>query len=211
MEKNKIFVAIVEDEAEIRDGVAEFINAAEDFVCAGCFKDGEEAFNEIPKGNIDVVLMDIQMPRMNGIECIRRLKEENPELQIMMLTVFEDEEKIFDSIKAGADGYLLKTTEPDKLLEAIRELHQGGSPMSGSIARKVLNTFQSFPKPKDETEDLSPREKEILAYCAKGYMYKEIAGALSISTETVRTHIHHIYEKLHVRSRSEAIIKYLKR
>ncbi len=207
----KILVAIVEDEAEIRNGVAEFINASEDFVCAGCYKNGEEAFREIPKRHIDVVLMDIKMPKMDGIECIRRLKEWNPTLQIMMLTVFEDEEKIFDSLKAGADGYLLKTTQPEKLLEAIRELYLGGSPMSGSIARKVIGTFQTLPQAKDETEELSAREKEILKYCAKGYMYKEIAEALSISVETVRTHFHHIYEKLHVRSRSEAIIKYLKR
>ncbi len=208
---DKIFVAIVEDEAEIRNGVAEYINASEDFVCSGCYKNGEDAFREIPKRHVDVVLMDIQMPKMDGIECIRRLKEGNRDLHIMMLTVFEDEEKIFESLKAGADGYLLKTTQPDKLLEAIRELHNGGSPMSGSIARKVIGTFQTLPKPKDETEDLSSREREILSYCAKGYMYKEIAEALSISIETVRTHIHHIYEKLHVRSRSEAIIKYLKR
>lgn len=207
----KIFVAIVEDEAEIRNGVAAFISESEDFVCAGCYQNGEDAFREIPKKHVDVVLMDIQMPKMDGIECIRKLKEANEDVQIMMLTVFEDEEKIFDSLKAGADGYLLKTTPPEKLLEAIRELYNGGSPMSGSIARKVINTFQTLPRSKDETEDLSNREREILSYCAKGYMYKEIAEALSISVETVRTHIHHIYEKLHVRSRTEAIIKYLKR
>jgi DNA-binding NarL/FixJ family response regulator len=151
--------------------------------------------------------MDINLPGMSGIDCIRELKRQQFGIQIMMLTVFEDHDRIFQSLTAGAAGYLLKQTPPDKLLEAIAELHRGGSPMSMQIARRVVEVFQQ-PKPKDEAAAvLSVREKEIIGLLAKGYLYKEIASQLYISVETVRTHIHNIYEKLHVRTRTEAVMK----
>lgn len=209
MENEKIFVTVVEDEDEIRQGISELLSFAPDIVCSGAFKDGLEAFQKIPEIVVDVVLMDINMPKMDGIECIRRLKEKMRGLQIMMLTVYEDEEKIFESLKAGATGYLLKNTAPEKLLESIRELYHGGAPMSGSIARKVIATFKSPAASAVGAEDLSKREAEILGYLAKGYRYKEIGEKLFISTDTVRTHCHHIYEKLQVRSRTEAVNKYL--
>jgi DNA-binding NarL/FixJ family response regulator len=151
--------------------------------------------------------MDIRLPGMSGIECIRELKLRQPKFQIMMLTVFEEHDRIFQSLTAGASGYLLKQTPPDKLLEAITELHRGGAPMSTQIARRVVEVFQQAAPGGDATAGLSPREKEIVALLAKGYLYKEIASQLGISVETVRTHIHNTYEKLHVRSRTEAVMK----
>jgi DNA-binding NarL/FixJ family response regulator len=211
MQNNTITVAIVEDLDDIRNGLFALINGSEGFRCVGSFRDGKEGLAEIPRLNPDVVLMDIDMPKMNGIECIKKLKAENPKIQISMLTVFEDEEKIFQSLQAGASGYLLKKTPPAKLLEAIQELFNGGSPMSAGIARKVVDTFQQPVAAKGEMENLSEREYEILTYLAKGYRYKEIADTLFISIETVRTHLRNIYEKLHVRSRTEAVLKYLKK
>jgi DNA-binding NarL/FixJ family response regulator len=211
MESTEVRVAIVEDIQEIRRGLAMLIGGSSGFACVGEFSDGVEALKKIPELNPDVVLMDINMPHMNGIDCILKLRVELPSLQIMMLTVFEDDDKIFQSIVAGANGYLLKKTPPAKLLEAIQELHNGGSPMSSQIARKVITAFQQTKDSHSETENLSSREQEILLYLAKGFRYKEIANTLFISTETVRTHLHHIYEKLHVRSRTEAVLKYLKK
>jgi DNA-binding NarL/FixJ family response regulator len=155
----------------------------------------------------DVVLMDIDSPGMSGIECIRLLKQRQPNLQIMMLTVFEDHDRIFQSLSAGASGYLLKQTPPDKLLEAIAELHRGGAPMSTQIARRAVEVFQQSRPGQSTTENLSPRETEIINLLGKGFLYKEIAAQLGISVETVRTHIHHTYEKLHVRTRTEAVMK----
>ena len=152
--------------------------------------------------------MDINMPNTSGIECVAKLKALQPTLQIMMLTSFEDNEKIFQSLIAGASGYLLKKTPPTKLLEAIDELHNGGSPMSNQIARKVVETFRTQPVGSKDTVGLTEREQEILSHLAKGYRYKEIADTLFISVETVRTHLRNIYEKLHVRSRTEAVLKY---
>jgi DNA-binding NarL/FixJ family response regulator len=203
-----ITVAIVEDIAEIRNGLAALINGSEGFQCTGIYPDAEEALAKIPDELPDIVLMDINLPGISGIECIQKLKALVPSLQIMMLTVFEDEERIFKSILAGASGYLLKKTPPVKLLEAIQDLHNGGSPMSTGIARKVVHAFQTMGASSKETENLSKREQEILSYLAKGYRYKEIADALSISIETVRTHLRNIYEKLHVRSRTEAVLKF---
>lgn len=212
MEKRQdISVAIVEDLTDIRVGLGALIGGSPGFSCNGMYADGEEAVDRIPYAPPDVVLMDIDMPKMNGIECIRKLKTVMPSLQIMMLTVFEDDEKIFQSLKAGASGYLLKKTPPVKLLEAIEEVYSGGSPMSGQIARKVIQVFHSTQESSPHTESLSQREHEILSYLAKGHRYKEIADELFISIETVRTHIRNIYEKLHVRSRTEAVLKYLNR
>jgi DNA-binding NarL/FixJ family response regulator len=211
MNSTKITVAIVEDDDEIREGIVSLISGADGFECVGSFPDGEAAFAKLKALHPDVVLMDIQMPRMDGIECTRKLKEHTPAQQVMMLTMYEDDESIFTSLKAGANGYLVKTTPPQKLLEAIRELVGGGSPMSSSIARKVIGAFREMIPSKSETENLSKRELEILELLAKGFRYKEVADHLFISPDTVRTHVHRIYEKLHVRSRTEAVLKYLGR
>ena len=206
-----ITVSIVDDDREVRDGIAQLINGTTGFRCIGLHETGAEALEHIPGNGIDVVLMDINMPRMSGIECVKILKQREPSLQIMMLTSFEDDDKIFESLLAGASGYLLKKTPPAKLLEAIDELRNGGSPMSSSIARKVVEMFQTRDTPPGTTTTLTQREQEILSYLAKGYRYKEIADTLFISVETVRTHLRNISEKLHVRSRTEAVLKYLRK
>lgn len=206
-----ITVAIVDDDKDVRDGIAVLINGTSGYQCVGAFASAEEAIGQIPKFAIDVVLMDINMPQTSGIECVTKLKLRQPSLQIMMLTSFEDDDKIFQSLLAGASGYLLKKTPPAKLLEAIEEIHKGGSPMSNQIARKVVETFQRSASAVNETVNLTQREQEILSHLAKGYRYKEIADTLFISVETVRTHLRNIYDKLHVRSRTEAVLKYLKR
>jgi DNA-binding NarL/FixJ family response regulator len=202
-----IDVAIVEDEDDVREGLAVLINGSEGFRCVQRYSSAERALPDILKNKPDVVLMDINLPGMSGIECTRQLKAHHPGLPIMVLTVYDDDEKIFESLKAGASGYLLKKTPPAKLLEAIVELYNGGSPMSSRIARTVVQTFQAMGPSSKETENLSKREHEILFYLAKGYRYKEIAETMFISIETVRTHLRNIYEKLHVRSRSEAVLK----
>ena len=207
----KIQVAIVEDIEDIREGLASFINSAEGFRCVATYACAEAALEALPELEPDVVLMDIGLPGMSGIECIRLLKALRPAMQIMMLTVYEDDEKIYNSLAAGASGYILKKVPPAKLLEAIQELHSGGSPMSPQIARKVVQTFQSLHAPSPAAEHLSKREQEILCLLAKGLLYKEIAEKLAISVETVRTHLHNIYEKLHVHTRTEAVLKYLQR
>ncbi|MGH7449822.1 MAG: response regulator, partial [bacterium] len=196
---------------DIRNGLADFINGAAGFRCVATYANAEAALEDLPDLEPGVVLMDIGLPGMSGIECIRILKTQHPKLQIMMLTVYEDDDKIFNSLVAGASGYILKKTPPDKLLESIRDLYNGGSPMSSQIARKVVQTFQHTQKPAQPIADLSKREQEILAYLAKGYLYKEIAATLHISVETVRTHLRNIYEKLHVRTRTEAVVKYLQK
>lgn len=204
-----IHIAIVEDEKTVREGLRLLIDGTEGYKCIATYANAEEALQEIFEIQPDVVLMDIHLPGMSGIECVAKLKERDPEFQIVMLTIYEDDEQIFNSLAAGAQGYILKKTPPAKLLEAISEVHQGGSPMSSQIARRVVDFFQVKEVSSTETENLSAREKEILSYLSKGYRYKEIADILSISIETVRTHIRNIYEKLHVHSRTEALLKYL--
>jgi len=206
-----IHVAIVEDLDDIREGLANLINRAEGFRCVAQYSCAETALEELPELDPDVVLMDIGLPGMSGIECIGLLKAEHPQIQIMMLTIYEDDEKIYNSLVAGATGYILKKTPPAKLLEAIRDLNDGGSPMSPQIARKVVQAFQQMRQPAKETAELSKREQEVLSYLVKGLSYKEIADKLYLSVETVRTHLRNIYEKLHVRNRSEAMLKYLSR
>ena len=203
----RIFIAIVEDLDEVRDGLKNFISLNTDFVVAGAFRSGEEAVAEIPQLKPDIVIMDINLPGMNGIECIRQIKDKTPATQFMMLTVYENDEKVFEALKAGASGYLLKNTGLLQLAESLKELHEGGSPMSANIARKLVNIFQDAPKETSAIEVLSKRENEILHLLAKGLLYKEIADQLQISTNTVRQHIHKIYEKLHVQNRTEAINK----
>jgi len=204
-----INVSIVEDDNEIRESLEILINGSEDFRCLNTFKNAESAVIHIPREKPDVVLMDINLPGASGIECVRKLKDLIPDLNVLMLTVYDDSKRIFDSLSAGAKGYLLKRTPPSKILEAIKEVHGGGSPMSSQIARMVVDSFRRMGISKDEKENLTKREEEILALLAKGYKYKEIGDILFIGVETVRSHLRHIYEKLHVRSRTEAVVKYL--
>lgn len=203
-----INIAIVEDNDGIRESLAILISGSEGFNCAAAFKNAEDTIREIPRLNIDVVLMDINLPGISGIECTRLLKSKNPQLQIIMQTVYENSEMIFESLKAGASGYLLKRTTPAKLLEAIEDVYKGGSPMSSQIARMVVESFQLKPVAEKDLPILTNREEEILHLLSKGYRYKEIAEKLFISMDTVRSHIRHIYEKLQVRSRTEAVLKY---
>lgn len=187
------------------------INGSEGFRCIASYSNAEDALRELPTKMPHVMLMDINLPKMSGIECVRMLKARRPEIQIMMLTVYEDDEQIFRSLAAGASGYILKKTPPVKLLEAIQDVYNGGSPMSSQIARRVVETFHAIGPSSREMENLTKREHEILSYVAKGYRYKEIADVLFISVETVRTHLRNIYEKLHVRSRTEAVLKFLQK
>jgi DNA-binding NarL/FixJ family response regulator len=200
-----IRVAIVEDTKDIREGLAMLIDASEGFSCVHVCPTAEDAIKKFPNDPPDVVLMDINLPGMQGPECVRVLKPLCPETQFLMCTVYEEDEHIFESLKAGANGYILKKTAPDKLLEAIRDIRNGGSPMTGGIARKVIASLQ--PNAHSKPEELSVREYEILESLAKGYRYKEIADKLFISIDTVRSHIRNIYEKLQVHSRTEALNK----
>ena len=204
-----IRIAIVEDEKTVRDGLKLLIDGTEGYKCVALYPNAEETLRGIFDSNPDVVLMDIHLPGMSGIECVRRLTKQDPDFQIVMLTVYEDDEEIFKSLAAGAHGYILKKTPPAKLLEAITEVHNGGSPMSTQIARRVVDFFQTKEVDSEQAEKLTEREQEILSFLSKGYRYKEIADVLCISIETVRTHIRNIYEKLHVHSRTEALLKYL--
>jgi DNA-binding NarL/FixJ family response regulator len=207
-----ITVSIVEDQEPLRNTLARVISRAEGFKCISHFGSAEEALKEIPRNAPEVVLMDINLPGINGVECVRQLKEKLPKLLIMMLTVYEDTENIFNALAAGASGYMLKRTPRAELLEAIKEVHAGGSPMTTHIARLVVQSFQKPVQAKDpEIENLSPREQEVLDCLAQGLIYKEIADKLKISYETVHTYIRRIYEKLHVRTRTEAVAKFLKR
>ncbi|TAL42745.1 MAG: response regulator transcription factor [Chitinophagaceae bacterium] len=202
-----ITLAIVEDLDEVRDGLKSFLSLSKEFAVLDTFKTAEEALFEIPKLKPDVVIMDISLPGMNGIECIRQVKDKTPATQFMMFTVYENDEKVFEALKAGASGYLLKNTGLVQLIESLKELHNGGSPMSSNIARKLVTVFRGKEKETEPIEALSNRENEILQLLAKGLLYKEIAEQLKISVSTVRQHIHHIYEKLHVQNRTEAINK----
>ena len=200
-------MAIVEDLDEVRDGLKNFISLSQDFKVLDTFKTAEEAVHDLPSLKPDIVIMDINLPGMNGIECIKHIKEKAPATQFMMFTVYENDEKVFEALKAGASGYLLKNTGLVQLIESLKELHNGGSPMSANIARKLVTLFRSEQKEAANLAVLSSRENEILQLLAKGLLYKEIAEQLSISISTVRQHIHHIYEKLHVQNRTEAINK----
>jgi RNA polymerase sigma factor (sigma-70 family) len=202
-----ITLAIVEDLDEVRNGLEQFISLNPEFIVKDTYKTAEEAAHEIPIQKPDIVIMDISLPGMNGIECIREIKNKVPQTQFMMFTVYENDEKVFEALKAGASGYLLKNTGLVQMIEALKELHNGGSPMSANIARKLVKAFHEQEKNTVAMEALSQRENEILQLLAKGLLYKEIADQLHISTGTVRQHIHRIYEKLHVQNRTEAINK----
>lgn len=205
-----IRLAIVEDDAVTRRSLTSIVEEARGMHCLATCATGEEALKCLPDLQPDVVLMDINLPHMSGIECVRRLRERLPRTQVLMLTVYEDSDSIFRALRAGASGYLLKRSEPEQLLEGIRDVFQGGSPMTSQIARKVVQTFRASDEAQDLSLKLTEREAEILDYLAKGYANKEIADKLQVSVPTVRTHLRSIYEKLHVHSRTEAVAKYLK-
>lgn len=207
-----ISVCIVEDNKDIRLALEQIVMMAEGFSMLGSFPSAEEALTGLPVLHPQVVLMDINLGGMSGIECVRLLKPKFPEILFMMCTVYEEDEKIFEALAAGANAYILKKTTPSKLLEAIRELYEGGAPMSSQIARKVVAAFSKIPQVSNQSLDtLSNREAEILQLLAKGLLYKEIANHLNIAQETVRKHVYHIYEKLHVNNRVEAVNKFFGR
>lgn len=201
-------IAIVEDNKTIRESLAEFVQTDPENACVCVCATAEEALKVIPKHQPNIVLMDIQLPNLSGIECCAQLKRLLPSVQIIMVTVYEDTERIFKALRAGACGYLLKRCTPEELVSAIREVQQGGAPMSREIARKVIFSFQEPLVASEEVEDLSPREREILQLLAEGFSNKEIASRMGVTDGTVRWHLLHVYHKLHVRSRTEAALKY---
>jgi len=204
-----IGVAIVEDDVPAREILAGWIRGAEDFRLVGEYDDAESAIASLPQEKPSVVLFDINLPGMNGIECVRRLKPRLPDTQFVMVTVYEDANHIFDALAVGASGYLLKQMRRRELLDALKDVHAGGSPMSSQIARKVVQSFRrNETESEGQTVELSPREREVLELLARGYLYKEIAEMLKISVQTVNTYIRRVYEKLHVRSRAQAVAKY---
>jgi len=205
-----ITVSIVDDEKELCQSIATFVNGAPGFRCVSMYHTAEAALKHLPEDRPDVVLMDIHLIGMSGIECVERLKTMVPEMQVMMLTVYEDTEQIFRALAAGASGYMLKRLTPGKLLEAIREVHEGGSPMSGPIARKVVASFQGVEQTEGEKTHLTTREQMVLDCFAKGLTYKQTASRLNISVDTIRTYVRRVYEKLHVQSRTEAVAKYMR-
>ena len=205
----EIRIGIVEDNRDLRESLQLMVESAPGlcFVCA--YSNAEDAIRSLPKNEPDVVLMDIHLPFRSGIECTRRLKDLCPRLQVLILTVYEDSESIFDALKAGASGYLLKRSSPTEILAAIADVAVGGAPMSSQIARQVVASFQ-LPTPSLEPagEPLSERETEVLGYITKGYSGKEIADKMHVSINTVKTHLKHIYQKLHVRSRTEILLRF---
>jgi DNA-binding NarL/FixJ family response regulator len=204
-----ITVSIVDDEKELCKSIATFVNGAPGFRCVSMYHSGEAALEHLPKDQPDVVLMDINMSGISGIECAGRLKALMPQIQIMMLTVYEDTDQIFKALSAGASGYMLKRLTPGKLLEAIQDVHGGGSPMSSSIARKVVGSFQRSNPVGTEKVSFTSREQMVLDCFAKGMTYKQTADHLTISIDTIRTYVRRIYEKLHVQSATEAVAKYM--
>ena len=204
-----INVAIVEDDDRVRESLGMLIQGANGFTCTGAYRTAESAIKCIAAAPPDVVLMDIHLPRTSGIECVQQLRERCPDLNVLMLTVHDDSEVIFRALEAGANGYLLKRTPPAEILKAIEEVNAGGAPMTSSIARQVLKSFQKRPPSGRTTEKLTLRETEILDLLSKGYLYKEIAAQLVIEFNTVHSHVRNIYDKLQVRSRTEAVTKYL--
>lgn len=203
-----IRVALVEDMAEVRDSWVRLIDGIPNFRCVCTCSSGEEALRKLPQEKVDVVLMDIQLPRMSGIACTARLKPLLPATQILILTVSADSDTVFRALEAGADGYLLKRSSPAELEAAVLDVIKGGVPMTSEIARRVIASFRRTTVPHDETTRLTPREEEILTLLARGFVTKEIASKLGVSYETVRDHLKHIYEKLHVHSRGEAVARF---
>jgi DNA-binding NarL/FixJ family response regulator len=206
-----IRVAMVEDDDEIRLALCDVISAHSDLKLMGCYQDAESAIRALPEVKPSVVLMDINLPDMDGVQCVRRLKITMPETQFLMLTVYQDSTKLIQSLMAGASGYLLKRTSSDKIIAAIREVCDGGSPMTPEMARRVVQHFQQAPPPDSDLTKLTPREKDVLDQLTRGYCYKEVADNLHIGIGTLQGYIHNIYEKLRVHSRTDAVVKYLTR
>lgn len=204
-----ITVSIVDDEKELCQSIATFVNGAPGFRCVSMYHSGEAALEHLPQDKPDVVLMDIHLNGMSGIDCVESLKASVPQMQIMMLTVYEDTDQIFKALSAGASGYMLKRLTPNKLLEAIRDVHGGGSPMSSPIARKVVASFQHEKQKNGEQTHFTSREQMVLDCFARGLTYKQTAEQLNISIDTIRTYVRRIYEKLHVQSATEAVAKYM--
>jgi DNA-binding NarL/FixJ family response regulator len=206
-----IAISIVEDQDEMRAGLVEWLSNAPGLRCVGAHPNAQEALRNIPGEKPDVVLMDINLPGMNGIQCVAKLKERLPKTQVLMLTTYDESDLIFDSLRAGANGYLLKNMPRAELVQAVEQVHAGGAPMSLQIARRVINFFHQNKRPAAGLEQLTAREQDILRLLAKGYLYKEIADHLAISMSTVRTHVSAVYEKLHVHSRTEAAMKLMEK
>lgn len=204
-----VTLSIVEDKAGFRESLMRMLNEAPGYRCVHVYGSAEAALEGLPKAPPDVVLMDINLPGMSGVDCVQRLHALLPQVRVIMLTVYDSTENIFAALKAGASGYLLKRTSPVKLLEAIKDVVDGGAPMSSAIARKVVQSFQAAPPAGNKVENLSQREQEVLDMLAKGYLYKEISDQLQLGMGTIKTYVRRIYEKLHVQSRTEAVIKYL--
>ncbi|MDB6023912.1 MAG: DNA-binding response regulator [Verrucomicrobiales bacterium] len=204
-----ISVCIVEDNLELRDSVSTYLDAVPGFCCLGAYESAEEALIQIPLRRPDVVLMDINLPGMSGIDCVRELKRAEVRLPVIMLTVYENSDQVFDALAAGACGYMIKSTPQEKLLEAIREVQNGGSPMSSNIARKVVQSFLRNEQRNQSMERLSPREQQVLEQLSKGFPYKQISAEMEISMGTLHTYIRRVYEKLHVNCRTDAVVKYL--
>lgn len=201
-----ITISIVEDLQEVREGLETILKNSSDFLLLSSYTNGENALHNLSSDQPDIVIMDINLPGISGIECVRKLRDECPATLFIMYTIFEDDEKVFEALQAGASGYLLKKTPREKILDALKELHAGGSPMSTHIARKVIKTFQEANRlPRNSL--LTNKENEVLELLSKGYLYKEIADRLHITLNTVKQHIHKIYEKLHVSNRTEALNK----
>lgn len=211
MKTKMITVAVVEDDKGIRESLEWLLKSSAEFFCVATCDSAETALSVLPKIAPAVILMDINLPNLSGIECTVRMKELLPEVQVIMITVYGDTEKVFNALRAGASGYILKRSPPERILQAIREVHSGGVPMSGEIARKVLGAFREPVSPTMEEHNLSRREQEVLELLSQGCSNKEIADKLSISIETATWHLRHIYSKLHVRSRTQAALKYLNR
>jgi len=201
-------VAVVEDDPRLREQLLQILENIKDIQCVAVCNSAEEALEKIPAKSPDVVLMDIKLPKMSGIQCVAELKKLLPEVQVIMVTIYEDSERIFKALKAGASGYLVKSGPPEQLIDAIRDVFAGGAPMSGHIARKVVQHFHLIGPAPVESDNLSPREQQVLALLASGYLYKEIGDQLNIGVETVRTYVKNICQKMHVRSRIEAVAKH---
>jgi DNA-binding NarL/FixJ family response regulator len=201
-------VIIVEDNRGLRERLLQLLETSPDVKCIGAFPSGEAALPEVQEKKPSVVLMDIKLPGMSGIQCVTEIKKSVPDTQIIIVTVFEDSESIFRALKAGANGYLIKSSPPEQLLESIRDVSKGGAPMSSHIARKVVQHFHLLGPSVRESENLSPREKDILDLLAQGFVYKEIGDKLNISTETVRTYVKNFCKKMHVRNRLEAVVRH---
>jgi DNA-binding NarL/FixJ family response regulator len=211
LEPVTIKVSIVEDDAKLRETLVRYFAGQSGFRCLKAYPNAEAALADVPHHQPDVLLMDINLPGMSGIQCVAQLRQAAPEVKVIMLTVFEEGEQVFQALSAGAFGYLVKSNRPAKILEAIREVYDGGSPMSGHIARKVVQSFQARARASAETETLTARELEVLQGLSRGHPYKEIASELGISLSTVRTYIQRIYEKLHVHSQTEAVMKFARK